>query len=75
MTSPAQGTSPAPAMRDSAVLVAPSDSPNSSPDRTSARVGSRGGSTPSSVDAITDRAVSGRSPMSRLWDTCSPTVR
>jgi hypothetical protein len=46
-------------MRDNATRVVPSAMPNSSPDWTRIRVVSRGGSTPSSVDATTERAVSG----------------
>ena len=64
-------TSPAAAMRDSAVRTVPSAMPNSAPARTRRPTGSRGGRVPSSVDASTERVVSGGSDASSA--SASPT--
>src|SRR5205085_10469869 len=61
-------TSPADAIRDSAVRVVPSAMPNSSVARTSSCTGRRGGFDPSSTDSTIDRAVL------RLLDTCWKSV-
>ena len=59
-------TSPAAAMRESAVRVVPSEIPNSSVVRTRSCTGRRGGSMPSSTDSSTERAVR----LLRLLDMC-----
>jgi hypothetical protein len=63
MTVCAAVTSFAATIRESAVRTVPSASPKSALVRIRKETGRRGGSVPSNVEANTDRAVSGRSPV------------